>query len=267
MKAQLLLPHPQLAPYIKHYYVLDFSSWQQENRALRVPPVGFPVLQFHFGSSTNFYQDIHFTSQSLFIGQCSRHILLYPSRTTKMLSVNFTPYGLYNLLGISPYGFMNSGMESRLFFGQENVNRISQILKNDGIENGINAIETLLLTFQNKKIKTLPYFDRLADKIEAENGLIKCTDFLDNNVSVRSLQRYFHEVIGVPPKLYCQILRHKYIMKLLYNNPEMKWHEMQLSGFYYDFAHFTKDFTRFSGVTPKQYLLLKNSFSTLFFES
>ena len=52
MKAQLLLPHPQLAPYIKHYYVLDFSSCSRKIGHWK-PPVGFPVLQFHFGSSTN----------------------------------------------------------------------------------------------------------------------------------------------------------------------------------------------------------------------
>jgi hypothetical protein len=50
-------------------------------------------------------------------------------------------------------------------------------------------------------------------------------------------------------------------MELLYKNPEMKWSDMQLNGFYYDFSHFTKDFTLFSALTPKQYLPIKNSFA------
>jgi len=119
----------------------------------------------------------------------------------------------------------------------------------------------LLLTYQNKYVKLQPYFDGLVDKMETENGLINQQDILDKNVSVRTLQRYFKEVIGISPKLFCQILRHKYIMKLLYENPEIKWSDIQLNGFYYDFAHFTKDFTHFSGLTPKQYLLIKNSFA------
>lgn len=179
----------------------------------------------------------------------------------KLLGINFKPYGLYNLLGISPYSFMNSGVESRFFWGEENVNRISQTLKTNGIENGITEIESLLLTYQNKYVKSQPYFDEIVDKMEAENGLMNCRDILYKSVSIRTFQRYFREVIGISPKLFCQVLRHKYILELLYQNPEIKWSDIQLNGFYYDFAHFTKDFTHFSGLTPKKYLPLKNSFA------
>lgn len=255
------IQNQQLRPYIKHYFVLDFSSLPQESIEHKVPPTGFPVLQFHFGENTNYYRHKHFTNQSLFIGQCSRHILLYPIRGMKLFGVNFKPYGLYNLFGLSPYSFMNSGIESSLFFGEENINRISQTLKTDGIEKGIAEIEALLLAYQNKSVKPQPYFDELVDKMETQNGLINQQDILDKNVSVRTLQRYFKEVIGISPKLFCQILRHKYIMELLYENQEIKWSDMQLNGFYYDFAHFTKDFIHFSGLTPKKYLPLKNNFA------
>ena len=259
--------NPLLCPYVKHYFVLNFSSLPQEGIELKVPPIGFPVLHFHFGDNTNFYRHKNFTNQSLFIGQCSRHILLHPSNGMKLLGINFKPYGLYNLFGISPHGFMNSGVESKFFFGEENVNLISQTLKTDGIENGINKIESLLLKFQNKKVKVLPYFDELVDKIETENGLINYSDLLNKNISVRTFQRYFSDVIGISPKLFCQVLRHKYIMELLYKYPEMKWNDMQLNGFYYDFAHFTKDFTSFSGSTPKKYLPLKNGFAAALLKS
>ncbi len=257
----------QLTPYINHYVTVDFSSMPHNRVEIKGPPAGFPMLQFHFGGNTNYYRHKHFTDQSLFIGQHGGHTLVYPTRETKLLSVNFKPYGLYNLLGISPHGFKNSGMESRLFFGDANVNRITNTLKNDGIENGISELESLLLNFQNSKVKSLPYFDDLVEKINTEHGLIKCTDVLNKTVSVRTIQRYFREVIGISPKLFCQILRHKHILELLYKNPELKWSDLQLKGFYYDFAHFTKDFTRFSGSTPKRYLPLKNGFAVAFLKS
>ncbi|MDD3944986.1 MAG: helix-turn-helix domain-containing protein [Bacteroidales bacterium] len=253
--------YPQLTPYIKNYYVLDFSSLVQENIEVKVPPIGFPVLQFHFGDKANYYHHKHFTNQSLFIGQCSRHVMLFPSRGMKLLGINFKPYGLYNLFGLSPYGFVNSGVESSSFFGEDNVNYISQTLKTEGVDKGVEEIEALLLAFQNKNVKSQPYFDGLVDKMEAENGLINCADLLDKNVSVRTFQRYFKEVIGISPKLFCQVLRHKYVMELLYQNPEMKWCDMQLNGFYYDYSHFTKDFILFSGLTPQKYLPIKNHYA------
>jgi len=248
----------QLTPYLKHYFVLDFTGLPSETVEVKVPPTGFPVLQFHFGENSNFYHHKQFTSQSLFIGQCSRHIILYPKRNMRIIGINFKPYGLYNLLGISPRQIFNSGIESSVLFGEDNVASITQTLKNEGIKKGIAEIETLLLAFKNNNVKSQPHFDTLVDKTESENGLLNITKILDKTVSIRTFQRYFREVIGISPKLYSQILRHKYIMELLYKNPQMTWSDMMLKGFYYDFAHFTKDFSHFSGTTPKKYLPIKN---------
>lgn len=253
--------NPRLAPYITSYFVLNFNDLSKESVEIKVPPMGFPVLQFHFGGNVNFYRHKHFTCQSLFIGQCSRHVLLYPSKRMKLLGINFKPYGLYNLFGISPRQIFNSGAESSFFFGEERIKHISQTLKQEGIDKGITEIEKLLLDYQNKWVKSQPYFDQLVDKMEAENGLVNFAGMLDKTVSVRTFQRYFREVIGISPKLFCQTLRHKYIMEQLYKNPGMKWSDMQFNGFYYDFAHFSKDFTLFSGLTPKKYLPIKNSFA------
>jgi len=250
-----------LKPYIKHYFVLDFSNLPTEEMEVKVPPTGFPVLQFHFGENSNFYRHKHYTDQSLFIGQCSKHITLQISKGLKLVGVNFKPYGLHNLLGISPSQILNSGIESHLFFGEDEVENIIQILKTKGIEEGISEIEKLLLSFQQSKVKIRPYFDEIVDKIENQNGLIDYLSLLGKNMQRRSFQRYFKEVIGISPKLFCQVLRHKYIMDLLYKNPKMTWSDIHLNGFYYDYTHFSKDFVLFSGVKPKQYLSLKNSFA------
>ncbi|MGD9493042.1 MAG: DUF6597 domain-containing transcriptional factor [Bacteroidales bacterium] len=251
----------QLARYIKHYYVLDFSGLDNEGVEVKVPPTGFPVLQFHFGSQANYYRHKHFTCQSLFIGQCSRHVMLFPTKGMKLLGVNFKPYGLYNLFGISPRNILNSGVESSAFFGMDSVNEISETLKNQGIEKGIAELEKLLISHQNNSVKKQPFFDEIVDRIELKNGLIDYSELINKSVSVRTIQRYFREVIGISPKLFCQVLRHKFILGLLYKNPEINWSDLQLNGFYYDFAHFSKDFTNFSGLTPRQYLPIRNSFA------
>lgn len=257
----------QLSDYIKHYFLLDFSNLSSDNTKLQVPPVGYPVLQFHFGGEGNFYRHRHFHCQSLFIGQCTRHITLYPSTGMKLLGVNFKPYGLFNLLGISPRTILNSGVESSKLFGDKNIEHINQTLKVHGVEKGIAAIERLLIEYRSKTEVKQKLFDDMVDRLEKENGLINYTSIFDKNISRRTFQRYFSEVIGISPKRFCQIMRHKFIMEQLYRNPGMKWSDMLLNGFYYDFAHFTKDFTQFSGLSPKQYLPIKNSFALALLEN
>ncbi len=253
--------NPDLLRYVKQYFVLDFSFLPDEETEFKVPPTGFPVLLFHFGKTANFYRHKHFTNHSLFIGQCSRHILLYPSRGMKLLGVNFKPYGLYNLLGVSPLSFMNSGVESSHLWGEKRVESVIKILNYEGVERGVSEIEALMLEYRNSVVKTQPYFDSLVDRLEQVNGLVNFSEVLDKAISIRTMQRYFRDVIGISPKLFCQVLRHKYIMELLYKNPEISWSDLQLNGFYYDFAHFSKDFIQFSGISPKKYLPMKNSFA------
>lgn len=252
------IQNPALKDYLQHYFVLDFGKFPNLPNEIKIPPLGFPVIQFHFGEDANFYRHKHFTSQSIIIGQCSRHILLYPSNKIKIFGINFKPYGLYNLLGVSPKYIKDSCIESSLIFGKENIEAISLMLKTGSIEMAIGEIENLLLKYQNLKQKKHKHFDNIVDVIVKENGLINCSKLVGNKVSIRTFQRYFSEVIGISPKLFSQVLRHKYIMTLLYNNPEMTWSNMQLNGFYYDYAHFAKDITLFSGLTPRQYLPIKN---------
>ncbi len=255
-----------LENYISHYYILDFDDLQQDNIEVKVPPLGFPVLQFHFGINANYYQHKHFSNQSIFIGQCTRHVILYPAKAMKIIGVNFKPYGLYNLLGVSPHFIQNSGLESVAIFGNDKVEFITGVLKKEGVERGIFEIEKLLLAHQSNSIKQQKYFDQIVDKMIQVNGLVNYTDILDKSITIRTFQRYFKEVIGVSPKLFCQILRHKYILSLLYLNPELKWSDLLLNGYYFDFAHFTKDFTLFSALTPQKYLRVKNKLASFLLE-
>lgn len=255
-----------LKNYISHYFLLDFDDLQHENIEVKVPPLGFPVLQFHFGTNANYYQHKHFSNQSIFIGQCTRHVILYPAKAMKIIGVNFKPYGLYNLFGISPFSIQNSGLESSIIFGNDKIEFITEVLKAEGVERGILEIEKLLIAHQSKTIKQQRYFDQIVDKMIEENGLINYIDILDKNITARTFQRYFKEVIGISPKLFCQILRHKYILSLLYLNPDLKWSDLLLNGYYFDFAHFTKDFTLFSALTPQKYLRVKNKLASFLLE-
>ena len=68
--------NPRLSSYIQHYFVLDFSNMPDGISGVKVPPMGFPVLQFHFGETANFYRHKNLNSRSIFIGQLSRHVML-----------------------------------------------------------------------------------------------------------------------------------------------------------------------------------------------
>ncbi len=250
----------ELKAFIEDYYCIDFDILPADVPAMKVPPMGFPVCQFHFGEEVNFYQHKHFHNQSLLVGQLTQHVMLYPQKGVRMFGINFKPYGMYNLLDFSPIAIQNSAIESAAIFGQQAIDEITTTLKTASIDIAIEKIERLLAQYISDKSRKHSYYDALVDEMVALNGLVQPLSLIGNNGTARTLQRYFNEVIGVSPKLFCQILRHKYILSLMYANPQLSWSDLLLNGYYYDFAHFSKDFIHFTQMPPHKYLNIKNDF-------
>ncbi|MPM42330.1 hypothetical protein SDC9_88995 [bioreactor metagenome] len=252
--------------YIKHCAVIDLSNLPPQTIKITVPPLGFPVLFFNYGKKTDFWKFYNGADniQSVFVGQFTRHITLYPDKDLKLIGVNFKPYGLYNLFGNFKKNILNNYIDASILFGKENIQNIINILQTQDIDKAVNAIENLLLEYQNKTILKYPYFDEIVDTIEKKDGLINYHDLLSNKISERTFQRYFHNVIGVSPKLFCELLRHKYVIKLFYNNYNLSWSDINFENFYYDFSHFSRDFKRFTGHNPKYYLENKHELTNIF---
>ncbi len=253
--------NPGLKDYINDYYVFEFESELPNNFTFKVPPTGFPTMLFCFGNKMNFFQHKHLTNESIIVGQLSKHINLHPVTGTKIFGVNFKPYGFYNLFNKSLKDLKNSAIESSVIFDGESITFIEELLtKNCPINDVIYSIESLLLFHKKEAVKN-DFFDGIVDEIVKMNGLADPFQMATKNASIRSFQRYFNEVIGINPKVFCQVLRHKFILQLLYMNPDLKWNELILGGYYYDYSHFQKDFLKFTDVKPIDYLPYINPFA------
>ena len=252
---------PEIEEFVNDYFFFEFSSHSQKEFSFKVPPTGFPTLLFCFGDKGNYFQHKHLTNESIVVGQLSKHINLHPVNGTKILGVNFRPYGFYNLLGVSLKQLQNSAVESAAIFAEEHIAAIESNLQSENdIFTDIAQIEKMLLD-HSKRVQKNDYLDRIVDEIVKKNGLLDPYTLFKGKTSIRSFQRYFSEVIGINPKVFCQVLRHKFILQLMYENPDLKWNEMVLGGYYYDYSHFQKDFIKFANVKPFEYQQLKNPFA------
>ena len=251
----------ELKPFISDFFIVGFKT-VREGPTL-VPPLGFPVLQFHFGEKSKFYNRENLPDESIFIGQLTKHINLFPVTGTQLMGINFKPYGLYNLFGISPAPIIDSGFESKIFFGEKTIKRtIEQLQEAPAHEERIDIVEQLLAdNMDATKTTANPFFDEIVDQIVDKHGLVNPSDLLGGKSSLRSFERYFQKSIGVPPKLFCQILRHKHILQNIYINPELNWQDSILLGYYYDHSHFSRDFQKFSGQKPLEYIPMRNDFA------
>lgn len=254
-----------LKPHINDYWLIEFDSPLYPPQGVTLPPVGFPVLHFHYGSQESFYRYRSMPNRSIVIGQMDRHVRIYPSKGIKILGVNFKPYGFYNMFGISPTLFRNSAVDSKTIMKDYDIDKIISILGDGSMvsDASIGEIESILESYIKEGVKRSKHFEMIVDTIVEKRGLIHLSDFENENFSIRTLQRYFKEAIGISPKLFAQIYRHKYILEQMYLNRDIRWNDIVLNGYYYDFSHFTKDFSLFTNLKPRNYLTIKSDFASM----
>ena len=92
-------------------------------------------------------------------------------------------------------------------------------------------------------------------RIEQDRTIIKVDDLIgETTFTKRTLQRLFHQYIGVSPKWVIQRYRlHEAAEQLASGTPKDCIQLAQELG-YFDQAHFIKDFKTIIGKTPAEYL-------------
>lgn len=73
-------------------------------------------------------------------------------------------------------------------------------------------------------------------------------------VNRTTLSRRFRQQVGLPPKVYGRVMRLNALIQTLAAGSNTSMAELADHFGYYDQAHFSRDFRRFAGATPSEYL-------------
>lgn len=88
-------------------------------------------------------------------------------------------------------------------------------------------------------------------------GLLRMEDLeKETNYSMRYCRKRFNESYNLSPKQYASIVRFQYVMERLAIDPNMELSDLAQACGYFDQAHLTKDFKKYSGHTPKEFIHL-----------
>ncbi len=244
-----------LEKFIAGYTIVEFGE-DTFNELVKLPPMGFPVMKFHYGRVGDFYIQPERNHPALLVGQMTHHVYIKQECGVKFVGINFKPYGLYNLIGYQPETITGRAIPLKEVISDKNIAVTLEMIKKDfSHEERISIIEVFLKKSakQNNKFDSHPY-DDIVDKIIKKNGLLKIENLLNEGVKLRNLQRYFRKHIGIPPKLFMQIYRHRFVLSNLLKSPAFDWKDSSLNCFYYDQSHFNRDFRRFSLENPASYI-------------
>lgn len=253
-------PHKALREYVRYYWV--FSS----NLAVSALtfPTGYPQIIFHKRKPLYILELNQSQSRLTISGQVNFPSHLSTCGDTEMIVVEFKPYGLSAFLNIPASLFYNrevSGYDT----GDKGLRELDERIS--GCEDNsvcIKLIDNWLLS----RIANLT--DHRTQRIKAAVNQIFTvpqTSISDLAATAclgkKQFERSFRSLVGINPKEYAEIVRFQRALALMQCG-ESELGQIAYTCGYSDQSHFTREFRKFSGLTPSALLKTTSVHSDLF---
>jgi AraC-like DNA-binding protein len=235
------LPPPDLAPFLEHYWIVEWDLRGQPPFVQRTLPYPSVHLVFDrarsgvFGVSTGAFD---YTLQD----------------AGKVCGLKFRPGAFRGLLGRPVYTLTDQVLALSAVFGWDDAGAQAAVLEQLDDAGMIAAADALL---QDALPAPDPQVERIAAilrTVESTPGLTQVEALAAGaGLHVRSLQQLFSEYVGVSPKWVIRRFRLHEAADRLAHGAEVDLGALALDLGYFDQAHFTSDFRRLVGQAPGHY--------------
>lgn len=228
-------PRADLAAHVRCVWLFEGGEEAEDQR---IAPDGCSELIVHFGQpyleraadGSAFRQ-----APVVFAGQLTRPLHLRADGPAGVIGVRFHPAGAFGYLGeaASLYTDRRTPLDIGLdIAGLDEPARLAAVLDHVAARIAANpaprdpAVETAVARLQ------------AGEPVEAS----------------RDLQRRFGRIVGVPPRTLAAILRFRSVFDALSEPGVTSWTDAAQAAGYFDHPQLSRDFSRFVGCTPTQFL-------------
>ncbi len=254
-----VMPSPVLAPYVRHYWVLELDHSDDIGRE-RVIPSDSIQLMFHYknpfltlksGSASlqprSFISGIDTTYSDASICGDSGVIavVFHPLGACRFFDFPLQEVASRNV-GLADIGYnCMLDLEDRICNAESNLERIA-------------AIEEFLVgRLKTESDPNIQLMRKSLELIDFSKGQVRVGDLAkDLFITNKTLERRFKSLVGIAPKHYIRLKRFLHTVRSLQAVGTSHLVDIAYNSGFYDQAHFINDFKTFSGYTPKEYVSL-----------
>lgn len=194
-------------------------------------------------------------------GVRTRPITIPSGRGTKKLIVAFQQGKGFPFIKIPMSELADKVVDADIIFGARFRQFREQLLASPSWQQTFQLTENFLLQLAGEELSV--------------DTPAKCVAFAVSNIAVQPnilvfqqftrqigySQKHFIDLfkrhVGITPKKYLNIMRFQMALLEIEHNQAIDWRRVALDSGYYDQAHFIRDFKRFSGFTPNEYVSKK----------
>lgn len=259
MRISFVQPRPELQPYIAALWVFKSDVGMPRTDRSLAAPNGCPKLIIPYENTlesiANGRHQVTREQGLYFSGNRDTSTLIYSRpRRTGFIGIEFAPHGAFPIFGVPMQETVNTHLDSEVVFGRWG-REVREALRNlDGVSLKLQYIqEQLVLLLQKKQLQD-GVVDFCVRTLELADGLVPIKELERKTGFTRQyLDQLFKRHVGLPPKTLAAIFRfQKFYRKWAQGLPFEALKE-ELYGFYYDQSHFTKEFKRMTGYSPRKF--------------
>ena len=237
-------PAPELAGWIERYWIIRWDLRGEPPYSAQTLPQPFVNLVFE-------------AEQARIYGVASRMYTNELQDEGQVFGVKFKPGAFYPLLQQPVASITDRSLPVADIFGEAGVALGQSILQH--------RVPAPMLTLANDFLRrrlppadeTVGLVDQIVGQIMADRTITHVDDIAQRfALSKRTLQRLFHQYVGVSPKWVITRYRLHDAAEQLADGKEVALPTMALDLGYFDQAHFSKAFKASIGVSPTEYMRL-----------
>jgi AraC-like DNA-binding protein len=261
MRLSFVQPRQELRPYIEAFWVFESATGiSLTNRSLAVPNGCSKLIIPYENSLIGISEDRTGVSHEhgfYFVGNRIKSTLIHSTaRKTGFIGIEFSPHTAFPLFGIPMHETVDEKIfDSEVVFGRWGRETRETLGNLEGVDRKVNFIQDELVRLSRRSRGRNGVVDFCVRTLKLAHGRMPIMELERmTGYTRRYLDGLFKQHVGLTPKVLAGIFRFQMFYREWARGLSYDALKERLYDHYYDQAHFSKEFKRMTGHSPREFM-------------